>query len=105
MQRKLQILTLSLLVLPLALHAAINTETVEYKDGDTALKGFLAYDDALRGKRPGVILVHEWWGLNDYATRRAEMLAELGYVAFAVDMYGDWGRRSREQRPRPRTRP
>jgi dienelactone hydrolase len=74
---------------PLAAHAAVESETVEYKDGDTALKGYLVYDDALEGKRPGVILVHEWWGLNDYAKQRAEMLAELGYVAFAVDMYGD----------------
>jgi dienelactone hydrolase len=86
------ILRLSLLLsltLPLAAGAAVKTETVEYKDGDTSLTGYLTYDDAIEGKRPGVIVVHEWWGLNDYVRERAEMLAELGYVAFAVDMYGD----------------
>jgi dienelactone hydrolase len=89
MHTKLRYLTLLLITLPLTLQAAVKTETVEYKDGDTTLKGYLVYDEALQGKRPGVILVHEWWGLNDYAKERAEMLAELGFVAFAVDMYGD----------------
>jgi dienelactone hydrolase len=89
MRHKLRTLALLLLALPVAAQAALKTESVEYKDGDTALKGFLVYDDALQGKRPGVIVVHEWWGLNDYARQRAEMLAELGYVAFAIDMYGD----------------
>jgi dienelactone hydrolase len=70
-------------------HAAIKMEPVEYKQGDTTLKGQIAYDDAAKDKRPGVIVVHEWWGLNDYAKTRARMLAEAGYVAFAVDMYGD----------------
>ncbi len=68
--------------------ADVRTETVRYQDGDTALQGFLMWDDAIQGKRPGIIVVHEWWGLNDYARKRAEMLARLGYVAFAVDMYG-----------------
>jgi dienelactone hydrolase len=75
--------------LPLVASAAVTTETVEYQDGETGLKGYLFYDDAVEGKRPGIIVVHEWWGLNDYAKKRAEMLAELGYVALAVDMYGD----------------
>lgn len=79
---------LSLIVPTLSL-AAVQTQTITYQDGETTLNGYLVYDDALEGKRPGVIVVHEWWGLNDYARRRAEMLAELGYVAFAVDMYGD----------------
>ncbi len=69
--------------------AKIVTQTVEYRHGETTLKGYLAYDDALSGKRPGVLVVHEWWGLNEFAKQRAERLAELGYVAFAVDMYGD----------------
>ena len=68
--------------------AAVRTESVEYKDGDVALEGYLAYDDALADKRPGVLIVHEWWGLSDQQERRARMLAELGYVAFALDMYG-----------------
>jgi dienelactone hydrolase len=72
-----------------AAHAAVKLEPVEYKDGTTMLKGQLAYDDAAKDKRPGVIVVHEWWGLNDYAKQRARMLAEAGYVALAVDMYGD----------------
>lgn len=70
-------------------HAAIRVEPVEYKQGDTTLRGQIAYDDAVRGKRPGVLVVHEWWGLNDYAKMRAKMLAEAGYVAFAMDMFGD----------------
>jgi dienelactone hydrolase len=53
------------------------------------LIGYYAYDDAIKGKRPGVVVVHEWWGLNDYAKRRARDLAELGYSALAIDMYGE----------------
>lgn len=68
--------------------AEIRSERIEYRHGDTLLEGFLAYDDSMEGKRPGVLVVHEWWGLNDYAKRRAEQLARLGYVAFALDMYG-----------------
>jgi dienelactone hydrolase len=68
--------------------AAIKTQLVEYKQGDTTLEGYLAYDDAVQGKRPGVLVVHEWDGLGDYAKKRAEMLAQLGYVAFAADIYG-----------------
>jgi len=64
-------------------------ETVEYKSDGTALKGYIAYDDSIKGKRPGVLVVHEWWGLNDYVRKRADMLAGLGYTAMAVDMYGE----------------
>lgn len=69
--------------------AAVVTKVVEYEYDGTKLKGFLAHDDAVKEKRPGVLVVHEWWGLNDYARERCKKLAELGYVAFAVDMYGD----------------
>lgn len=69
--------------------AAINAETIEYKDGDTTLKGFLAYDDTATGKRPGVVVVPEWWGVNDYVKGRAKQLAELGYVALVADIYGE----------------
>ncbi|MEN8195783.1 MAG: dienelactone hydrolase family protein [Pseudomonadota bacterium] len=69
--------------------AAVKTKTIEYKDGGVTLKGVLAWDDAASGKRPGVLVVHEWWGLNDYAMSRAKQLAAEGYVAFALDMYGD----------------
>ena len=68
--------------------AAIQTRTVEYKQGDTTLEGFVAYDDAIKGLRPGVLIVHQWLGLTDYEKQRAEMLAQLGYVAFCADIYG-----------------
>lgn len=84
-------IALSLLVLLAAsrAQAEIQTKTVTYKVGDTECRGFLAWDDSIEGKRPGVLVVHEWWGLNDYAKHRAEELAKLGYVAFAADMYGE----------------
>jgi dienelactone hydrolase len=69
--------------------AAVKTKTVTYTHDGVTLKGHLAWDDAVKDKRPGVLVVHEWWGLDDYARKRAEQLAGLGYVAFACDMYGD----------------
>jgi dienelactone hydrolase len=68
---------------------AIHTEAVTYAAGDTTLRGFLATRAVHAGRHPGVLVVHEWWGLNDNIKRRAGMLAELGYTALAVDMYGD----------------
>lgn len=68
--------------------AAVHTESVQYTIGDTTHIGYLAYDDADAAPRPGVLVVPEWWGLNDYAKQRARQLAEAGYVAFAADMYG-----------------
>ena len=62
---------------------------VEYSAQGVVMKGYLAYDENVKGKRAGVLVVPEWWGLNDYARRRARMLAELGYTALAVDMYGE----------------
>jgi dienelactone hydrolase len=67
---------------------AIHTETVDYKQGDATLEGVLVYDDANKDKRPGVLVVHQWFGLTDYEKRRATMLAQLGYVAFCADIYG-----------------
>ncbi len=69
--------------------ASIKTEEVNYTANGTTLKGFLSYDENQQGVRPGIIVVHEWWGNNDYSERRAEMLAKLGYIALAIDMYGD----------------
>lgn len=69
--------------------AAVEGREVQYAAGGTTLKGYFAFDAAKAGKRPGVLVVHEWWGHNEYARRRARMLAELGYAALAVDMYGD----------------
>ncbi len=62
---------------------------VEYRAGETLLKGYLAENPNLKGKRPAVLVVHEWWGHNEYARKRARMLAEQGYVALAVDMFGE----------------
>jgi dienelactone hydrolase len=83
------IVAVALLVATGAAGAAVKTRVVEYEYDGTKLKGYLAYDDAATGKRPGVLVFHEWWGLDDYAKKRAEQLAEMGYVAFCPDMYGD----------------
>jgi dienelactone hydrolase len=69
-------------------HAAIISKVVEYKDGDKILEGRVAYDSAIKTKRPGILVVHEWTGLGTYVKSRIEMLAKLGYVAFAADIYG-----------------
>ena len=66
----------------------VKTREIEYRQGDTVLQGFIAWDDAAPGKRPGVLVVHEWWGHNDHARNQARRLAEAGYVGFALDMYG-----------------
>ncbi|MDD4939256.1 MAG: dienelactone hydrolase family protein [Candidatus Omnitrophica bacterium] len=68
--------------------AVMRTQPVEYRDGDTVLEGYLVYDDLIKAKVPGVLIVHEWSGIGDYVKRRAEQIASLGYVAFAVDIYG-----------------
>ncbi len=68
--------------------AKVVTRNVDYRDGATTLQGYVAYDDAFKGKRPGVLIAHQWMGLSDYEKRRARMLAQLGYVAFALDIYG-----------------
>ncbi len=77
-----------LAALSVTAHAKIKTRLVEYKQGDQVLEGYLSYDDAVKGKRPGVLVVHAWMGLDDNARKRADMLAGLGYVAFAADIYG-----------------
>jgi dienelactone hydrolase len=66
----------------------VQMKAVKYTHEETPLQGYLCWDDSISGKRPGVLVVHEWWGLNEYAQRRARELAEMGYVAFALDMYG-----------------
>jgi dienelactone hydrolase len=82
------ITAVALLSASLAGQAAVVGKDVSYRSGDTVLKGYLAYDDAVHGRRPGVLVVHEWWGQNAYARKRADMLARLGYTALALDMYG-----------------
>ncbi|MEW8014597.1 MAG: dienelactone hydrolase family protein [Candidatus Sedimenticola endophacoides] len=83
------LLGMLLCALPAASQAAVVGEEVVYRLGDDRFQGYVAYDDGLPGRRPGVLVVHEWWGHNGYARRRAEMLAQLGYTALAVDMYGE----------------
>ena len=68
--------------------AAIQSKTIDYTQGDTTLEGVLVWDDAVSGPRPGVLVVHQWLGLTKYEKHRAEMLAQLGYVAFCADIYG-----------------
>src|ERR1041385_5153807 len=77
-----------LMVLGSSAWAEVKTKEIEYKQGETPLKGFLAYDDAAKGKRPAVLVVHEWWGMNEHARNQAVRLAKAGYVGFALDMYG-----------------
>lgn len=85
-----RLLAVVLLAFSAASHAAIQTQEIPYTSADgTKLMGYYAYDDAVKGPRPGVVVVHEWWGLNDYSKRRARDLAGLGYSALAIDMYGD----------------
>ncbi|MDK2972510.1 MAG: hypothetical protein PWP23_2265 [Candidatus Sumerlaeota bacterium] len=80
--------TIALMLCVAAAPAEIRLEPVEYLDGETQLEGWVAYDDAIEGKRPGVMIVHQWTGITAYEKRRASMLAELGYVAFVADIYG-----------------
>jgi dienelactone hydrolase len=82
-------LALSLLFFTSSALAAVIGKDVSYKAGDTVMKGYLAYDDAVKDKRAGVLVVPEWWGANDYGRKRARMLAGAGYVALVVDMYGN----------------
>lgn len=70
-------------------HVNLNSTIVDYATDESKMTGYLVNDNAQQGKKPGVLVVHEWWGHNEYARQRADRLAELGYVAFAVDMYGD----------------
>ncbi|MFN4315136.1 MAG: dienelactone hydrolase family protein [Chitinophagaceae bacterium] len=64
-------------------------ENITYEGDGTTMHGYVAYDSAKQGQRPAVIVIHEWWGLNDYAKRRARELADLGYIAMAIDLYGN----------------
>jgi len=70
-------------------NAAIKEQPVTYTDGETTMKGFVVYDDAIQTKRPGIVMVHEWWGITDHMHNQARKLAQQGYTAFIADMYGD----------------
>ncbi len=88
MHTRIVTILVSILLLAGTASAKLVTQPIAYTHDGVALEGYLAYDDAVSGKMPGVLVVHEWWGLNDYARKRAEKLAGMGYVAFALDMYG-----------------
>jgi dienelactone hydrolase len=89
--KTLALLLLSGLIATVSVEAKIVSKSVAYEQGGVKLEGFLAYDDAKVSsarKAPGVLVLPEWWGLNEYPKDRARQLAELGYVAFAADMFG-----------------
>lgn len=88
MRKLLYVAALSLCVAAPAT-AAIQEEAVTYKDGDTVMKGFIVYDDAKKGKRPGIVVVHEWWGITKHVRDEARKFAAQGYTAIVADMYGD----------------
>src|SRR3972149_464535 len=70
-------------------YAAVQEEAVTYKDGDTVMKGYIVYDNASKAKRPGIVVVHEWWGITKHVHAEARRYASEGYTAFVADMYGD----------------
>ena len=85
---RLSFAVLMMLVVPVA-RAELRTQEVEYRDGATVCKGFIAYDDATEDLRPAVLVVPEWWGMTDYPKHRATQLARMGYVAFVADIFGN----------------
>jgi len=70
-------------------NAAIKEEPITYSDGESTMKGFVVYDDAVKGKRPGIVMVPEWWGITKHIHNAARKFAQDGYTAFIADMYGD----------------
>src|ERR1700722_11745484 len=88
MIRKTIILLMVMLMASQA-QAAVKTASVEYKSADgTVMEGYVAYDDAVKAPRPGILIVHDWMGLGQFPKEKAEQLAKEGYVAFAADIYG-----------------
>lgn len=86
MRKLLAIALLSLV--SVTIHAAIKTQEIKYQVAGKEFTGYMAYDSSIKGKRPGILVMHEWWGHDKYSRKRAKMLAKLGYTAFALDMYG-----------------
>ncbi len=85
---KLSLLFTGIICMAMSARAEIRSEFVDYTIAGQSFQGYLSYDDSISGKRPGVLVVHEWWGHNAFARKRADKLAKLGYTAFALDMYG-----------------
>ncbi len=88
MNTKRTLIAFLISIFSLSAFAKVQTELVEYKEGSTTLEGVLVYDDAMKAKAPGVIIVPEWTGVNEYSKSRARQMAEMGYVAFVADIYG-----------------
>ena len=86
---KITLCFIGLMFASVTAYAAVQGKEVSYSANGTTLKGYVAYDDAVKGKRPGILVIHEWWGHNEYARKRARMFAEQGYTALALDMYGN----------------
>jgi dienelactone hydrolase len=82
------VLVLGAVLCSTSAEAKVKTETVVYKQGKVTLEGVLAYDDATTDRRPAVLVVHDWMGIGNHTRATAERLAGMGYVAFAVDIYG-----------------
>jgi dienelactone hydrolase len=89
LMRTIMAAALCALAMTTSAYAAIKEEPVTYQDGTTTMKGFVVYDDAVQGKRPGIIMVHEWWGITKHMHNEAQKFAQQGYTAFIADMYGD----------------
>jgi len=87
--RKMMMAALCASAMAASAHATVREEPVTYQDGETTMKGFVVFDDAIQGKRPGIIMVHEWWGITKHVHNEAQKFAEQGYTAFIADMYGD----------------
>lgn len=88
MMQRLAVTTAASLAFTTAAIAEITSETLEYSVDGESFTGYMVYDDAIEGERPGILVVHEWWGHNEFARSQAEKLAAEGYTAFALDMYG-----------------
>src|SRR5215203_101491 len=87
--RRMMVAALCALAMTAGANAAIKEEPVTYQDGGTTMKGVVVYDDAVQGKRPGIVLVHEWWGITKHMHDEAQKFAQQGYTALIADMYGD----------------
>ncbi len=85
---RLMAIATAVLFVVTTVRAELRTQLIDYKQGDVPLEGYLAYDDTVKGPRPGVLVIHDWMGLEGYAKSRADQLAKLGYIAFAADIYG-----------------
>ncbi|HUI11300.1 MAG TPA: dienelactone hydrolase family protein [Bacteroidota bacterium] len=88
---------IAVLAVTLPAAAGVKTELVEYKQGDVVLQGYISFDESATGKRPGIVVIHDWMGVSDDTKMRTEMLAKLGYVALAADIYGKGVRPSNAQ--------